>query len=706
MKRIPIPLAMLLLAVLACSNSGLGQNGPATSAVSTLTSMLSLNATTLPTQTPIPTTLTPSPLSTPIPLALVGTPYFQPAEAISTGNAGRVTTLARWGNGKIYAIALSPNGQTLAAATTIGVSLYSADSLELQATWLTSEEVEALAFSPDGQTLATGSGSTLQLWNLDSGMVRIDLMKGDVYLDSIVSMAFSPDGKYLAAGTHTGIRIFDLRAEQQVAAFSDPEEYLNITWALAFSPDGSMLASAQSHAVNTGGLIMLWDTGTWQLQQRFEQDGVVGGPEGLAFSSDGRKLVFTSSWYYNWVWDLESGTSLKAEAADAGTHYDAVAISPDGNTLAGGSYYGILDLWDAHTGGNRRNLQAEGYPLRGLIFSQDGTQLYAASTEGIRLWDLNSQSVTDNVIDHLVTGTVISISPDGRQLATLAGEEVIFWDITNGTQMRTVPGEYYAAISPDWSLLAAVVPDDPQTLVLYDLMSGAELHRMYQGERQAVHEMFFSPDGRVLAQLEYANEGRLLLWDTRSGILLYSLPEAYSFLAFSPNGQSFAALDTQEDAPEENPIRVSLQFWDVASGTRTESLPLGQRIIDAGIYTADSDAVINTLAFSPDGSRMAVGINNLISLWDRASGMLLWVTEEHDYLGDLYLAFSPDGSVLAVGNKIGNPLVLLNATTGELLAPLVGHTSYIDGLVVSPDGKLLVSSGIYDGTVRIWGVMP
>jgi len=698
MKRILIPLAVVLvavLAVLACTDSRSEQQGQATRPVS----ISSRPSTSSPTS--IPATPTLSSTSTPIAPALLGTPHFQPPEAISAENGTKITELARWGNGKINFISLSPEGRTLAAATTIGVALYDTDRLALRASWLIDGGVEALAFSPDGGILATGSEGVIQLWDLAMGGSSPVLLQQGGFYDSVNALAYSPDGRWLAAGTLSGIWVYDPGNGQLIAHLKDPLSS-SYTWAVAFSPDSAVLASSWSNYINIGGTVSLWDTETWQIQQQFQEGGSVDEAGGLAFSTDGRMLAITGGWYYSFLWDLENGASIPAEAADGGIRYQVLAVSPDGTTLAGGSYYGILSLWDTSTGENRRELQEEGFPLRCLVFAPDGKRLYAASTDGIRVWDLATRSVAQSAVNHLSAGQVISFSPDGRRLATLNEEEVIILDASSGVRLQSLPGEYYAAISPDWSLLAAVAPDDPQTLLLYDLASGAVVHRMFRGEQQAVHEMFFSPDGRFLAQLEYENTGSLLLWDTQSGKLLHSLPEAYSFLAFSPDGLTLAAVDA---GTGEDPAQAKLQFWNPVSGTKAESLPLGQAIIDAGNYPAESDTKINSLVFSPDGDRMAVGLNDRISLWDR-NGSLLWVTEGDDYLGFCYLTFSPDGSVLAVGNKLLDTLILLDGATGQVLALPPVNDIDLNGLAFSPDGTLLVTSGRYDGTIRFWGVRP
>ena len=69
-----------------------------------------------------------------------------------------------------------------------------------------------------------------------------------------------------------------------------------------------------------------------------------------------------------------------------------------------------------------------------------------------------------------------------------------------------------------------------------------------------------------------------------------------------------------------------------------------------------------------------------------------WVTD---------MAFSPDGSQLAVACSIG--IWLYNVRTGTEEAFLNGHTELVNSVAYSPDGKILASCS-NDWTIRIWDV--
>ena len=106
-----------------------------------------------------------------------------------------------------------------------------------------------------------------------------------------------------------------------------------------------------------------------------------------------------------------------------------------------------------------------------------------------------------------------------------------------------------------------------------------------------------------------------------------------------------------------------------------------------------------SIAYSPDGTRLAVASGIGIWLYDTATYQEVALLSGHAFA--VYsVAFSPDGQTIASGNSDGT-VRLWDAHTGEYKQSLTGHTSLVYSVAFSPDGQTIASAS-YDYTVRLW----
>lgn len=123
----------------------------------------------------------------------------------------------------------------------------------------------------------------------------------------------------------------------------------------------------------------------------------------------------------------------------------------------------------------------------------------------------------------------------------------------------------------------------------------------------------------------------------------------------------------------------------------------------AGSKPASLSSPITALAFSPDGSRLAVGSLRSVLLLDAKSGAQIARLDGH--AGAVAaLAFSPDGKVLAAAGgspgKFGE-IKLWNVGAAKPLRTLVGHSDVIYGVAFRRDGRR-IAAGSYDRLVSVW----
>ena len=109
-----------------------------------------------------------------------------------------------------------------------------------------------------------------------------------------------------------------------------------------------------------------------------------------------------------------------------------------------------------------------------------------------------------------------------------------------------------------------------------------------------------------------------------------------------------------------------------------------------------------SLAFSPDGKRLAVGGYNTVTLWNCETGKPELAPLKLNG-AVLSLAFSPDGKTLAIGGGVAGRSAFALLFTPETGAKTVleGHTDTVYSIVFAPNGESIATSS-HDKTARIW----
>ena len=269
----------------------------------------------------------------------------------------------------------------------------------------------------------------------------------------------------------------------------------------------------------------------------------------------------------------------------------SITFSPDGQTLASGSWDRTIRLWDPHTGQLKTTLIGHTSNIHNVAFSPDGQTLVSVGGDTtIRLWDPHIGQLKATPTGHKEWITSVAFSPDGQTLVSGgAGGKILLRNTDTGQLKETLT--QHASVNEN-----------------------------------VVESLAFSPDGQTLAS--GSRDKIIRLWNPNNGKLKSTLREhtdAVMSIAFSPDGKTLASGSRDR----------TIRLWNPSNGKLKTTL------------TGYTDW-INPVAFSPDGQYLACGRYNTIRLWNTQTGEYKNISEGHT--GHiLSVAFSPDGTTLASG---------------------------------------------------------
>jgi WD40 repeat protein len=570
-------------------------------------------------------------------------------------------------------IAFSHDGKTLAivdAAT--GLKLWNPTS-HSQPVWLQKGEqtgfIDKIAFSPDDRTLVTNGGETIYqceitLWDVPSGKKQV--------IDEDGSAAMSPDGKLIAVRTRDNkVSVLDVASRKELAAYEAPSISHSYDSFLALSPNGELVALKEE------GTLHLWDLKLGKRVASLGQSEIVGA----SFSPDGKTLASASPDGMAELWDVTSKTKLGLLYGHSKS-VRSVAFSPDGKTLATASDDETIKLWDATPRTDSVKV-GTGESLDHLSFSPDG-KLVAT---GGAIWDVRTQAKVaewkpDNSVTSLAfssTGNNVSfvVGSDTANTFDVAAQQLL--DTRKGVERSaSTPPNPSVLVSPNGNVIAVITTEG--SVQLWDVQSRHESGAL-KGVLKNDHLLAFSPDGKFLATADY--EFTVVhLWDVVAQKEIETLKWNRAAAVFSPGSKILVATLDGE----------TVKVWDITS--RRELYTIKKDLaIDAGGF-AD-------ITFSPDEKAMGIRSSNstnklfTVRIFDLASGKQLGILKEHLDFGPI--AFSPNGKTIATGTNDG--VKLWSAKTYQELFTTRFQTRGISALAFSPDGKILAAGDI-DGTLR------
>jgi len=309
----------------------------------------------------------------------------------------------------------------------------------------------------------------------------------------------------------------------------------------ALSRDGSRLAISGcvgqtdnfwNCESDDSGLLVVLDTENGELVAEIPVGN--GWPGGVAFTADGKSLLYATTAQKVALWNLEKnepGITLLEQPRSGRLSYPAVAASPDGS-----SYAAVIEktlyVWDASGSlllQTPASLIVVAYGA--LRYSEDGSRLVVFSPDwtGVDVyhtadWSLARRFEMEQIID-------AAISPDGRVLAGIEMEEDrgVVWNVETGEQIAelnldhqasyvrfnpagdllVIAGRGYPDTRDSYSIIGSVYETQSWTQldVLYSFSNPGQVEFSSDGSRMAVFDgaltsIWTAPDAQLLAGFE------------------------------------------------------------------------------------------------------------------------------------------------------------------------------------------------------------
>jgi WD40 repeat protein len=603
---------------------------------------------------------------------------------ITPANAEQVGEILQIGDGTIFEVAWSPDGQWVMVGSVDGILRYDArDGSRALLTGFKGQS-DALAFSPDGKTFAaTDRSQNLFRWTVadwkPTGRVTRFSTNEDFFTSAL---DYTPDGKRLLI---TG----DLPGVGSVIQIRDAA---NLTLLNTISNEGHLFGASrvelnadetQAIVEGSGGRVWLFDL----REKPPKPTRVLYAPQAeygvtSAYTPDYRR-VYAFGGDALRVWELGGRATIIRFTDDYAPY--AGAIAPDKSRVVvafrgnRGFEAAVYDLPNANF---ITRFAIPTQEVSNLLFNADGTRLLVVTpSAGLHIYE-TATGVIQTTIRHLaLRDTTPAFSPDAKTLATATGTaDILLWSIPDGASIGAMESSsgFIKGIqfSPDGKLLAASTFNRTNTgaleqnrITFFDTTT-RELLRQTDIQLNEITSFRFADDGRTLFTAD--NDGHVHHWDVETGGLIGQYrytSKVYIYPLFVSEGRFFHSSGTGvalASAIDKKTIREILLTEEGFNLIRASDQYIALRYDDAdiGIFDLQGKAIARfdlerypvTLEFAVDDALLIsqdTQDGRALLFYDWKAKRLLRSRPSSGSLEYGGIGQSADGSLLAIGQQEG-----------------------------------------------------
>ena len=631
-------------------------------------------------------------------------------EAIAAARGSFCAHVLPGGNHELTTVAVSPDGQRIAAGTESGaVLLWQGQATEPDRV---SDECEsqvlALGFVDEGQhLLSCHRDGTIQLLE-PTGGERI--LRHKISGMTIRRGWIDPSGgRTLLNGDDGGLYI------------SFPPKYapMRVEWGHSVQANAiALLAGGRQALIAHLSRLHCYDLGTKRLIATYT--GHEGLITGLAISPNERRAVSGSEDGTVRIWHLDDIYRQRVLHGHRGPVRSVAFLAGTRHVVSAGDDQTVR-IWEVGSGRCVRTLTGHEAAVRLLATSSDGRRALSAGADGaIRVWQIGLEAIRS--CPFLVC--------QARTVAHTAQDEDTFLKLLQQAQQAQQANrlaDAYALVR-EATELPGFNRSPRARVALTTLASAArrvDLKDMW--DRGALKTMAIeagvtaiTPDGRF--GVSGGDDGIPHLWNLHTGARIRALPgfgRRITALGISPDGARCAVggdyravriLNMRTGKPmvsfeEKSVSTISLAFSQDGQRLTTSAKFAGVKLWNAASgkiireFRGCSEAIGN-VDLSPDGRFMcSADMKGLVLVWD--AGCKQPVRRFADHANQPTCAcFSPRAGLVLSGDADGEAVLWQLADAREVARWIVG-TAAVRSLTFSPEGNF-VAAATADGVVSVW----
>ncbi len=269
-----------------------------------------------------------------------------------------------------------------------------------------------------------------------------------------------------------------------------------------------------------------------------------------------------------------------------------------------------------------------------------------------------------------------AFSPDGSRLVGLNNEQLVGWSLVTGKLLFNTARLDAAQIYYGADKTEIYTVDSTGQIRVYDT-EGGQIKQTLQGQPAFNGSAAYDANDGWLAL--GGLDGAVKVWDVKarqSLVTIQAHSQPVTGMIFSGDGTRLATISGEQ----------LVKIWDWQDKK----------------LTAQIKAAAFKIAFSPDGSQIAVGEDRQITLWNTQDGKLITTLTTGPRAQADTMLFSPDGQYIVNGGSI-QTLTVWDTKTGTLVNTLPGAGGDENSVAFSRGGDLLVTS-VLGGDVSLWDV--